>query len=765
MSSVAWPQIVKEFRERKSNTLWQTLRSVYGVELRTVDRLADLVLDPRRGISPTKATEALESAFEQATRKSGGGLLLALYIYLQCLDIWELSGEWDLIRALLEAFAQATVRTQERVAQRDRLEAELIRLTVRHAGSIDAAMAVENGLNCSCPVAMGEHARRVVESARGVRDATSSPMPDSPLEHVRAFLNASATTDQVYFSTVAEMAEVVCSFLDAADGDRGAAQGAATQALGRVIDNMAEAERHEAISGDVYESELRTHRLTLAALAETAERPRLHLDKAKLVYVYPFTVRVKDGQTAAAAAVISRAREVIEETHPPPPLGRVVPVSLTALNLSDVWHSTDPHGRKYRGVSLRLPDLHVVTTAGEPIGPFRSELRLSELGNHHLRIESELRDASLHEVNQAIRRGSPLMGKEDIGYGNGNCSSWSRFIEFAREVAGGLGDLLGDDATVHLRSGCHVVLSLRSASVVEPSGRRRPATDSDLFTMTGSSLLFGHIHQWASALEEWVRYPQPDVENLVKGLGFADDLVVRTPNTTLLALLSSPNFLILGYEEMAEFVATVPALLEVWTAEIAEPITQDADALDQLTQLLEQADAGSSFAAHERRFRQLDRGHVQLRKLMVEAGSLLALIHSPTICRTLVHREFLDRLAHAARLHLLESDLEAQIAEADALYDRLSVLHQRESERRQQRLRRITEAILAVLAGTSVASVVQLYNDYARPSATVVYLELLGVGLIMTATVLAGRIIAVVRRSWRKRHHDAGPAARPGGRA
>ena len=99
---------------------------------------------------------------------------------------------------------------------------------------------------------------------------------------------------------------------------------------------------------------------------------------------------------------------------------------------------------------------------------------------------------------------------------------------------------------------------------------RREANIDRVTSAKGASLLFHPIRQAAVALEEWVRYPVPSISdrNLLDGFSFIGDFIGRTANTTFLLLGSMPEFLMRDHEQAAEFVASLPALLQSWMEEI-----------------------------------------------------------------------------------------------------------------------------------------------------------------------------------------------------
>ena len=82
------------------------------------------------------------------------------------------------------------------------------------------------------------------------------------------------------------------------------------------------------------------------------------------------------------------------------------------LLLDDIWKGDDPLGRQYSGMAVALPDLRL-DDVDQPDGEaltFRTELRLSRLGNHYLRLECELIEAGPQQMYTAMLRAAPEFG-------------------------------------------------------------------------------------------------------------------------------------------------------------------------------------------------------------------------------------------------------------------------------------------------------------------------------------------------------------------
>jgi hypothetical protein len=197
---------------------------------------------------------------------------------------------------------------------------------------------------------------------------------------------------------------------------------------------------------------------------------------------------------------------------------------------------------------------------------------------------------------------------------------------------------------------------------------------------------------------------------------------------------TTPNFAVLFYEDMAEFSAALPVLLDLWTAAISD---QRRDLKAQLPSLDAVWSTGRlprrAGAAFARNFQQLQRHQVALQEAISDAQSMLSFVHSAAICRTARYREVLDRLSDAAGIPQLVRDLDAQIIKVDALYERVQAVARRLEERAQHRYRTLVEVTLAFLAATSLADLFQLWNSTTGSRTQVVEVGIvLSVGLLLT---------------------------------
>jgi hypothetical protein len=708
-----WAEIRRGWRERDYRTLHKVVEGLPGVPVGEIDGMLDGEVVPDRESAEAVVERAFVSAESPENR-----VLVALYVYACCLGKWERSTDYARIRHVLRALES----TVERVADNGRTR-ELLGILVTQAKAMEDAMAVESGVNCSCPVETGKRASRVVNRMKDILQRLDS---DDELAEVA---RQDAETQRLYFEAVSRAAAAVEGLVDPSRARR--------ITVDTAIRRIESAENDELLSEDVYRSELRAHRLTLAELRKAEELPRLHVEQADLVYVYPFAL---DGFESA------KVDDLIGEKLSLAGFGEE-PIEVHALELTDLWELPERAESElgYGGASITLPEVWVTTTAraNSKLDPenklkFDVEVRLSRLGNHYLRVSSMLEDADLHEVNQALRRGSRSMGEETFG------TRQMRFAEYAKEAAEAVADAIGGEPVGDPNATFHVALSASAISVRQPGDDPQPATLKDLTGAVGSALLFQPVSGLATALEEWIRYPQPAVGNLLRPAGYEGELVARTTNTTVLYMPDSPDWRTAGYQEMIEFVASMPPLLMLWER---QAITH----AEKLEETLRRLRRGTTGIEPDRLYLL----EAELRERESEIRQDLGFIHSPALCRDRSQREFIDALWEAAGLPLLETDLNRRLSHLSALQERVSAIasavaeqhRQREQQRaaevesrQQERARRIEvyfQLAGLILAVASLAEVASLINGgFDRPhwvliSAEVALLLVIAVGVLV----------------------------------
>jgi hypothetical protein len=670
---INWRRIEAEMRQRKFVTVRLALidavkavdEDIETGDEAAIDSVDSALEDIWKGKRPAEAMERLTSIYKAvaATNHPQLAALLAVYLYGRTLGIWELTTNWRQIQTVITAIEVAAREAIKVLLSHDEVEAGLVGLITELNGSIVPAMQVENGLNCSCPIQMETAANRVVERAEQVLGILSQLPPDHP--DCREFVETRARVDQEYFQAVAAVTQGVQAYIGGGSDVFGS--------LVRSIDDVWRAERSEILSGDVYESELRSHRLGLEALVTAW--PRLHVDLANVIYCYPFALR-----GFPPVALIAADPAWWESWAP-----AGIQFECHELRLSDMWEGVAPEKDRFTGIAITLGTATVVTTAGEELHGFEIELRLSQLGNHYLRVRRRLEGGSLHDLNQAVRRGTSRMGVENVTLGT---ESFDRMSELAGSLIGSFVDhlrqhqTLGDhaltaDAVTH-DGFHHVIVAAHRLSVEAPDGTRTDAAVDEVGKAAGASLILQPVRQAAATLEEWSRYPVPDIEqsNFLGEYAFVGDFAVRTANTTFGLLRGLPEFLIVEHEEGAEFVASLPALLHAWLGEL-ERANVDYDVNDPPEQISDL--------------------QLALRRIVTEARTALAKLRSPGLCQTAVHRQLLDRLFDLAGIGLLEQKIQTQFDVLDAHLAELASVQSRHDELRAQKEEQQQRTIVFVL--------------------------------------------------------------------
>jgi hypothetical protein len=705
-SGIPWETVEQEWRAREFGSLRRSLASLDELKLDEVD---DLLFgrDPQENGKP-KPTAVLAEAFDAAGRSTDGPPLLALYVYGRCLEKWETSEAYERIEDVLRSLAEAAPELPPSPAAPDKLAA----LAVGQAQVITQAMSVEDGLRCSCPVAVSERAQEVVQTLDTLWAQES--LPEVGVDGPWDLLRADADTSRRYFVAVAAVAEAVRAFAD-------------QESPGPIPElEQALAGLDRPFHGDVYESELRAHRAALAALNDTVARPRLWIEDAELTYVYPFALRLEGDGAAAVASALGGA--VVKELEK---FGLVATSRSVVMNdLWDRYGSVDsdaPHS----GALIDLPPLIVETTAREvypdeiDLIRFTAEVRLSSLGNHYLRIKTHVADEDVHGVNQALRRGSHAMGEESITCVGRNANlKWTTMASYAEEIIGAVAEAFSTTPIVTAGAPFHVVLAARAISVRDPEGAAASATRFNLERAVGASLLFNPVRHLATALEEWVRYPPPVVRNLLGDEGYAGDLVARTDNTTIVYMPSSPEWLVDEYQEMIEFAASLPPLFQIWEDEAL----QIAGTFDEA---LGRGQAPDPYGQE-----------LTLLEVEQRIRRELARLRSPKLCRTPGQRRFLDELWVAAGYPTLEVELDRRLTLFAERHERMAALRKRSEDRQRRGL----EIVLAFLAAISFAGVLGWIDGTFGNSPPHGWLALWFEIAALCVVVLAVSAAVVVRR-------------------
>jgi hypothetical protein len=682
-------------------------------------------------------------------RGMGAATLLSVYAYTSCQRTWELGTRYDDIRTMVKSAHCAWEAVAGQVHPSERLA---VRLMLEHSDSLWWCMMCENAVNCSCPDALGKASERVAHSCQRILKQTPGLHPD--WNGFRGFLEGVLKAHLVTFGALPLTALAIRGWI--VDDE------ATERYVVDALKGLDSAEKHPDVRRDVYASELRAHRHTLEIVKRRLDDPRqptVRVDEAKLIYCYPFAWRPGSVESSQDRPERPNSGEPTQNPEGPPdvlcavkaaleaaPKYRAVGIPETLITLSEIWNPS-----LYKASVLSRPTLTVRTTAEMDLDGHRVEVRFGALGNHHVRIERTLTDASLHDVNQGLRRGSPQMGSEGVTDADGG-SQWTSVPEYAKELVARLLALLGgsgernDDPDADVRAQFHVILEIRSASIKCRDGEFVYASKEDLVKAAGG-LLLQPVQPLAASLEEWTRLAVPDPEPTLRA-GFATDLVARTANTTVLFMPGTPNWVFIGYEEIAEFTASLRPLLLRWKRQLTERKDTARKELAFLKPMIEKSLTSSDTA--EDRPILTDREHmgklevlrIELQTKVSEVRHDLGILKSTALCQPASNRIFLDDLYTAAGLTRLEKELDDLITEVEAFYAQVSSFVAAFEERRKQRYELNVQLILAALAVASLAGVGTLVNSSFVPTAQ---LPLVGGAEITALILLTVFVVAYIR--------------------
>lgn len=653
-------------------------------------------------LSEAMVCDSLDRLLRSASRVRMAAPLLLLYVKALCERAWE--SIWD-VTPLLSVMTQASV-TWRSVRAADRpADPVPTGLALRALDLLQHKMATLNAGNCGTLSTWARFAGQTSELAGQLHD--EARWVTSALGHddsgLATMIAASADEDVRYFGALAVGAEAAHLHFTTGGTDPRIATRALLAAEGSFPDGIERAE-------------LRAHRLSMEALAAVADRPWLRVEHGSVVCLYPFglfdgqdavlptaTVETFDERTVRLAREHALGWTIVGCTvgeHPHTQVNR-------EYALDDIWQGGDPMGRRYQGMSVTLPDLETVDPDRPDGGPIRIgvELRLSILGNHYIRLECPLGEATPPQLYAALCRFAPESGDLlQLGTpirlrGPGQDGrAWARLADFATDVIGdvarSVSDMIGSRVVSTGRSGAyHVLTTINRAVLVDPVG---DGIDQVYDARTavrapGGQALCHPVKHGIGALAEWLRYPTGEGDlPVVKMHGFAGDLVLRTCNTTTVFLPGTPSYLVGTVVEAAEFVASIEGIFEAWGHRVASHYEQlraqfvsIGDGLGAQVRRAEGATtSGNRTAVAELAELQgrLESQQLVLQRFVMASRLSLTFVTSPSLVTSPVIRETLDSLLAAARFEDLRTGFEGLIEEV--LGDRIALLEA--TVRRQQ---------------------------------------------------------------------------------
>lgn len=664
-----------------------------------------------------RRAQVMGEAVEAALASPVGAALLGLHVWNLCSEAWEHTYRFPRLIGTVLAFEEAW--RQRRATDPDPRS--------RAAGDAAAALAetlileieVEADLCRGDLTRQAAAASDTIAGAERLRELADGL--DDGLEPLRELFADLAETLIVYYGALRTALESAAAALAGASGP----------AVG--VNALWRAERHEAIDR-IYRSELRAHRRNLERIAEAADAEWLTVDDARIVYLYPFGISGRSPNDAV---------EAVCDLITAPRVGDIVADAVRrSFDLDDVWAGSDYLQRRFEGAAIELPRVTLAHLDGEPIAELSAEVRVSQLGNHYLRLEGDLDGCDPQRLQFALFRAAPEHAAVVVACGETD-TTWERLSDFADHVQQGIATLLTQDPAnpVVARPGrYHVLLSIFEASAgrgpAAPVAERRPVdSGDDLLELFGASAVLAPVPNGISSICDWSR-AGIDRSRLLRDVAKDGDLIAPTANTTVTAFLGSPSFIIGMFETVAEFVGSLDGLFSAWHDRLAAHYGRVQD-------LVTPGHPDGDAEGLRERAARLRAQQVALNDFAAEARSVLSLIHSPNLMTSPTDIDLLLKLVRANEVDLQELDFAAKLREllGDRLEAHIDDLAARMQERvdderrRQERFNHgIVQGLLAAVAAFGVAGVVQILQASVLKGALDAWISVAAI-VILAATL------------------------------
>lgn len=669
----------------------------------------------------------LPPAVRAASAVPLGGIVLAMYLRNLVNEAWELNWDHSLIRAAVNAASDAAAALSPSGA--DAVAWDLLRF-MNHEFDVEAALLTGN---LEAVIAVTANAiTRIAPIRQAARELPGHPG--------RAALIAESRLEHRYYRAVNEIATATAALLARRTHD----VSADIVRIGELIDD----EDFRPVDA----SELRGHLASLQTVAAAAKRPWLHIDEGRVRIVYGFGI-VQHGSEDMSQD-LDAVRELVAAQGEGARLGPLeVTKVLRRLTLSDVWQGSDSLGRRYRGSTFQLEDLvldgHAAGSDGLRI---RTQVQLSELGNHTVLFDIELEDAAAFEVAQIVNLATPVYGDlTEIPRAlhlHPRCDPRARLSRLADVVAAILDDLRSllrrardDRATVRgsssvsdadpisARSGSFGVLVTVERASRDERGLRTPLDSArEISGLWGAQPLLHPLPAGASGVADWTMYDVGGVEPF-ELLHLNDELLAANSNVTLLASFRSPDYAVSEIESFITFAHSLHGMYQAWQSKVREHAESISGLLTDVERLLGAADAASADDDQGQQkqaiddlgdlVRVIERAELELQSFVQSKQAIMLFVESPAIVSSPALRVDLDTVLRSNRYDLLREGFERAVRDVlgSRLQPLLDVCHRRierilddrqaERERTTERVERVLGVILAVIGVSGLVSVLQ----------------------------------------------------------
>lgn len=686
-----------------------------------------------------------------------GGVVLPMFLRNLINEAWELN--WD--HGLIRAAVNAAVDTAERLplAGADAVAWRLLGF-MNHEFDVEAALLTGN-LDAVITVT-AEAVQRIDSVRQAASELTDHPGRDSLITETRS--------EHRYYRAINEIAHATSELL-----------------ARRAFDVSTDIARISALIDDggfrpVDASELRGHLASLETVSAAVDRPWLHIDEGRVRIVYGFGVMQRGSEELAAE--IHCVRELIAADGSDARLGPLrVSKVLRRLTLSDVWQGADSLGRRYRGSTFQLEEIHL-RVPGQRSGALkiRTQVQLSELGNHAVLFDIDLKDAAAFEVAQIVNLATPVFGDLTeipkalhLHPNSDDRARLSRLADVAGDILDDLRILLrrvrhdrdiaarrepdAEADPISARSGSFGVLVTVERASQDIAGTLAPlASARDIPGLWGAQPLLHPLPAGTSGVADWTMYDVEDVPRF-ELLHLNDELLTSKSNVTLLASFRSPDYAISEIESFITFAHTMHGMYQAWQNKVRDHAERIAGLLTEVERLLAAADAASRSRQHAAQqnltdelgelVRVIERAELELQSFVQSKHAIMLFVESPAIVSSPALRADLGTVLESNRYELLRAAFESAVRDVlgSRLQPLLEVCHRRierilderqaDRERRTERLAQVLGVVLAVIGISGLASVLQegfgLRGDVTWWFVVAILLVAVAIGFVMIA--------------------------------
>jgi hypothetical protein len=755
--TVEWDRIAREFQSRETDAV--------------IGTLADhSLIDKTCSRQELPEVLAEESTWKNAFQIREGATLLAFALFAWGMQEWELTIDHPTVQRKLKK-AKLEWEMAEKKRPKDGPDDcdHMTRLIMSLTDSLTDGMEAENSLNNSSVTALKTRAQAIVTRSATLLDDLANF--DDSSGALRDFLEEIIRTHSNFYTGLEKFASAMQNY------QRGSTN------LADLEKTIAELETLETnLHPDVLATELPPYRRVLSALRDRMmdkSLPSIQFESVKLIYVYPFTFdRLPDG------AACKRAMEALADSTTNPSangshlIAGVRPGPAAWAVMTDLFSWGPDLHSEGDAVDIPMPTLTVQTQDGELLNDYRVKIRITTGDEHYLRIEKDLPNPKLHDINQGLRRPSTLMGREKITSDDtaphddflpkdnsdptDDAAQWQQLSEYANEVIGDIRKLI-DPSTPNrwpqrfsttseptvvkqgTRAEFHTLLEIRSASARTADGGQREATKEEILKFA-APLLFQPINRLATAPEEWMCYKTPqEIPNFVEEDSFTSDFASNRGKTTVLYMPATPDWLMISYEEAVQYWASLSdprmfgRVLHAMSEEAKKMLDPDDDQKDSRETEWELSQARSNLH-NEIQYVQKKRMKWNSPSELVGSGN---------------QRALLENLLAIAHFPESIKELDIYIEKANLIYDkvveRAEKLRNQADERARQRYDHTLQWILFFVGLFSFAGVVslaeqELFGSTLRPvwseSDPKSHLEI--VIIIYSVVILIGMLLLLV---------------------